>query len=48
MQLIAKKSGYIEPWNHLTNILDVDEEGKEKYTDKYICGYFLLSKFKRK
>lgn len=28
-----------KPWNHLTNILDTDEEGNEIYTDKYICGY---------
>ena len=31
------------PWNHLTNILDTDEEGNEIYTDKYICGYICLS-----
>ena len=28
-----------KPWNHLTNILDTDEEGNGIYTDKYICGY---------
>lgn len=28
-----------KPWNHLTNILDMDKEGNEIYTDKYICGY---------
>ena len=37
--LHCQKSIIGKPWNHLTNILDVDEEGKEKYTDKYICGY---------
>ena len=35
----CKKNIHSKPWNHLTNILDVDEDGKEKYTDKYICGY---------
>ena len=37
--LHCQKSIIGKPWNHLTNILDVDEDGKEKYTDKYICGY---------
>lgn len=35
----CKKTIHNKPWNHLTNILDVDEDGKENYTDKYICGY---------
>lgn len=35
----CQKSIIEKPWNHLTNILDVDEKGNEIYTDKYICGY---------
>ncbi len=37
--LHCQKSIQGKPWNHLTNMLDWDEEGNEKYTDKYICGY---------
>ena len=37
--LHCQKSIQGKPWNHLTNMLDYDEEGNEKYTDKYICGY---------
>ena len=35
----CKKTIHNKPWNHLTNILDMDEEMNEIYTDKYICGY---------
>ena len=28
-----------KPWLHLENILCLDEEKKESYQDKYICGY---------
>ena len=35
----CKKTIHSKPWNHLTNILDRDEEMNEIYTDKYICGY---------
>ena len=37
--LHCQKSIQGKAWNHLTNMLDWDEEGNEKYTDKYICGY---------
>tara|TARA_B100001248_G_scaffold213287_1_gene167719 strand:- start:323 stop:751 length:429 start_codon:yes stop_codon:yes gene_type:complete len=42
----CQKSIHCKPWNHLTNILDRDEEGNEKYTDKYICGYICYRRLK--
>jgi hypothetical protein len=27
------------PWNHLANIQEIDENDKDIYVDKYICGY---------
>ena len=35
-----------KPWNHLTNILDCDDEGNEKYTDKYICDYICYKRLR--
>ena len=35
----CEKTIHEKPWNHLTNILDKDEDGNEKFTDKYICDY---------
>ena len=35
----CEKTIHEKPWNHLTNILDKDEEGNEIFTDKYICDY---------
>jgi len=37
--LHCQKSITGKPWNHLTNILDRDEEMNAIYTDKYICDY---------
>ena len=42
----CQKSILEKPWNHLTNILDSNEEGKEIYTDKYICGYICYRRLK--
>ena len=35
----CEKTIHGKPWNHLTNILDKNEEGNEIFTDKYICDY---------
>tara|TARA_B100001094_G_scaffold119526_1_gene115209 strand:- start:1933 stop:2361 length:429 start_codon:yes stop_codon:yes gene_type:complete len=44
--LHCQKSIHCKSWIHLTNILDIDEKGNEKYTDKYICGYICYRRLK--
>jgi len=42
----CQKTIHGKSWDHLTNILDVDEKGNEIYTDKYICGYVCYRRLK--
>ena len=44
----CQKSIVGKSWDHLTNILDVDEKGNEIYTDKYICGYICYRRLREK